>query len=83
MNSIHPFTKRMQMQRHMAQPWLWMPPNASDVPYAAVVLKGGSTYAGPADALIPFADELTHGATMLICDRAEALRCALRGSVEP
>lgn len=71
------------MQRHMAKPWTWMPPPAADVPYAAVVLKGGSAYAGPADALLPFADELVSGATMMICDRAEALRFAIRGSVEP
>lgn len=70
------------MQRQMAQPWVYMPPTTPDVPYAAVCLRGGSTYAGPADGLIPFAEELTHGATMLICERAEALRRALMGNVD-
>lgn len=70
------------MQRHAAQSWIWCAPNAPEVPYATVCLKGGQTYAGPADAIVPFADTLVEGATMLICDRAEALRAALRGSVE-
>lgn len=70
------------MQRQMAQPWVFMPPNAPDVPYAAVCLKGGSAYAGPADSLVPFTEELTHGASMMICDRAEALRCAIKGTID-
>lgn len=70
------------VQRLVAHPWLWADPSKEEVPYAAVVLRNGSTYAGPADGLLPFAEELTHGADMLICPRAEALRCVIRGSVE-
>lgn len=82
MFSMHSFNRRMLMQRNMAQPWIWMPPNSPDVLYAAVCLKGGGAYAGPADGLLPFAEELTHGASMMICDRAEALRVALKGSLD-
>ena len=72
----------VNMQRHVAKPWIWADPTPSDAPYAAVCLKNGSTYAGPADSLLPFAEELTHGADMMICPRAEALRYAIRGSIE-
>ena len=70
------------MQRQFAKPWIWADPTVADAPYAAVCLKNGSTYAGPADCIIPFTQELTNGADMMVCPRAEALRYAIRGSLE-
>ena len=79
------FTARVKephMQRHCAKPWVWQPPDAPEVPYAALQTKAGQTYAGPADGIVPFAQELADGATMMICTRAEALRLAVRGYIE-
>lgn len=71
------------MQRPVSSPWAWMPPDAPSPAYAAVCLQNGHTYAGPADGILPFTPALAEGATMTVCDRADALRYALRGSVEP
>lgn len=74
--------KDVPMQRHVASPWAWASPSEPEPTYAAVILNGGGTYAGPADGILPFAPALTEGATMRVCPRAEALRMALRGVIE-
>jgi len=44
--------------------------------------KGGTLYAGPADSAMAFPSNMLVGSTMLMCDRAEALRLAMNGKVE-
>ena len=70
-----------RMQRHVASQWAWASPINEELPYAAVILNNGGTYAGPADGILPFAPVLTEGASMLVCTRAEALRHALAGKL--
>jgi len=50
--------------------------------YAVMKWKGGTLYAGPADSAMAFPSNMLVGSTMLMCDRAEALRLAMNGKVE-
>lgn len=68
--------------RHAADPWIWAAPNAPIPIYAVMRWKGGVLYAGPADTATGFPPSLVDGASMLICDRAEALRHAINSRVE-
>ena len=71
-----------RMQRIRSEPWVWADPGASIPSYAVMRWKGGSLYAGPADSALNFPPALVQGASMLICDRAEALRHAVDGKIE-
>lgn len=68
--------------RRASDPWTWVSPTEPIPPYAVMRWKGGSLYAGPAETALNFPPQLVDGASMLICDRAEALRHAIDGKVE-
>ena len=70
------------MQRITSAPWVWATPCADNQNYAVMRWKGGALYAGPADSAINFPPALIDQASMLICNRADALRHAVAGKVE-
>ncbi len=68
--------------RRASEPWIWASPTEPIPPYAVMRWKGGALYAGPAESTVTFPPALVDGATMMICDRAEALRHAVNAKVE-
>lgn len=72
----------MTLMRRAADPWIWASPFEPVPTYAVMRWKGGALYAGPADSALNFPPALVDGSSMLICDRAQALRHAIDSKVE-
>lgn len=71
------------MQRHVANPWVWADPKQQEPAYAVMRWKAGPLFAGPTESALAFPASLVEGASLYVCPRAEALRMAISGKVEP